>query len=308
MSSDPSSSPDERSPIATRDEPRHTLLRAAATTRPLAEVASLVNLLKQNGESPSPADEALRLAAVSRPVDEVRQLVVLLNEPPHADGEAGTTLRAAAMGRPIEDVAQLVTIFGPESDGSPIRGPEPAGPDTSGHAWPEQRPEGEGQRADEPPATGGGVGRLAGRRPGSGPARTRRAAPALASVLRWPAAVALLAVAAIHLPTDIAGLRAGDLAAGVSLAVTVLCLVLAVMLTVQDTVWTWAASATAAVGTVVLHSLAAGFGPVHLLRDSLGRSFAGSTTTVLACAAVAAALAGSVLLRRHKPAVAATDA
>ncbi|MEU6852908.1 hypothetical protein ABZ901_23645, partial [Actinacidiphila alni] len=123
-----------------------------------------------------------------------------------------------------------------------------------------------------------------------------------------PAAVALLAVGAIHLPTDIAGLRAGDVAAGVSLAIAALCLLLAVLLAVQDTVVAWVASAAAAVGTMALHSLAAGLGPVHLLRDSLGRSFAGSTTTVLVCAALAAALAGSALLRRQKSPVTVTDA
>lgn len=216
-----------------------------------------------------------------------------------------------------------VTVFGPGIDGPRTRGPEDrgprqAGPDTSGpggrssqnrsRRGAARQGQGQGQGTDGPSTARGGLGRLAGRRPTAGAACARSNAPSLDSALRRPAAVALLAVAAIHLPTDLAGLRAGDLAASVSSAITALCLVLAALLAVRDTVWIWAAGATAAVGTVALHSVAAGLGPVHLLRDSLGRSFAGSTTMVLACAAVAAALAGSALLRRQKPKVAATDA
>lgn len=313
MASDPSPIQNQLPPTAPGDEPRLTLLRTAATDRPLGEVASLVNLLNQTGESPSPGDEALRLAAVSRPVDEVHQLVTLLNEPPHPVDDAATTLRAAAMGRPIEEVAQLVAIFGPDKNGpddnesdqngpgrvesvAPAEAPRP--PESGGQQAPEVRrfPSVDARHAPKAAAEAGTV------------SRGRAVSSSMRSALRWPAAVALLVIGAIHLPTDIAGLRAGDVAASVSLVVAVLCVVLACLLAAQDTVWIWAASAAAAVGTVALHSLAASFGTVHLLRDSLGNSFAGSTATALVCAVLAAVLAGSALLRRQKPQPVVKDA
>lgn len=271
----------EHPPIGAGGEPRRTLLWTAATTRPLDEVASLVRLLKETGEVPSPGDEALRAAAVGRPLEEVRRLVGLLNEPPHGVGEADTALRAVATDRPIEDVAELVAILGVDKA---ARAEQPAQPVTVEPREP---------AAPQPQAT------LAVKAP---------APSAMGSPLRWPAAVALLVIGTIHLPADFAGLRSGDVGSAVSLGIAVLCLVLAIVLTVQDTVWTWAASAAAGIGTVALHSVASGFGSVDLLRHSLGNEFGWATTAAVCCAVLAAVLAGSALLRRQKPSVVANDA
>lgn len=335
MSLDPQSVQNDDPPVEPGNEPIRTLLWTAATIRPLDEVAALVSLLKRTGEFPSPGDEALRAAAVSRPVDEVRQLVAMLNEPPHETDEADTALRAVAVGRSIEDVAQLVNILGSEEDESGAPAAPRSAPPADGHA--DDRPGAHEQRFAEraeherqpepaarleapvPPTGAVRTGTAADAPAAPAPARRRtnpvvgRAAdrtvsPALRSVLRWPAAVALLVIGVIHLPTDFAGLRSGGYANGVSLVVTVLCLVLAVLLAVQDTVWVWAASALAAVAIVAAHSVAAGFGTVHLLANSLGSSFGWATTAAVVCAVLAAVLSGSALSRRQKTAGAPTDA
>ncbi|WP_328584562.1 hypothetical protein [Streptomyces sp. NBC_00370] len=337
MSLDPQPVQNDDLPVEPGNEPIRTLLWTAATIRPLDEVAALVSLLKRTGEFPSPGDEALRAAAVSRPVDEVRQLVAMLNEPPHETDEADTALRAVAVGRSIEDVAQLVNILGSEEDESGATAAPRSAPPADGHA--DERP-GAGaeeqrfaeraaqERQPEPAArleapvppvgaartstaSGAPAAPAAPRRrtnPVVGRTADRTVSPALRSVLRWPAAVALLVIGVIHLPTDFAGLRSGGYANGVSLVVTVLCLVLAVLLAVQDTVWVWAASALAAVAIVAAHSVAAGFGTVHLLANSLGDSFGWATTAAVVCAVLAAVLSGSALSRRQKTAGAPTDA
>ncbi|MEU9099704.1 hypothetical protein [Streptomyces sp. NPDC048361] len=120
------------------------------------------------------------------------------------------------------------------------------------------------------------------------------------SVLRWPAAVALLVIGAIHLPTDLRDLRSGDLAAGASLGIAAVCLTLALLLPLYDPLWAWMAGAAAALGIVVVHSLATGLNSVHLLRDSLGSTFTGATRLMVLCAVIAAALAATVLTRKPK--------
>ncbi|MFI5757276.1 hypothetical protein [Streptomyces sp. NPDC051569] len=317
------------------DEPIRTLLWTAATIRPLEEVAALVSLLKRTGEVPSPGDEALRAAAVSRPLAEVTRLVALLGEPPHEVGEADTTLRAAAVGRPIEDVAELVTILGAEetgeraltgadrpvaarvvAPGSPAISPVAAATDggsTTGRAR---------EHTMDGPVTAPSVAaEPVAAEPVSGEPATARSfvaksvgvaavvtrpltgahPPALRSVLRWPAAVLLFGCGMIHLPTDFAGLRSVGTADVLALAITALCLVLGVWLAVRDTTLIWAASAATAVGIVAAHALS-GSGGVNLLESSLGDSFIWARVVAVVCAAVAAVLSGSALIRREKPA------
>ncbi|MEU3501158.1 ankyrin repeat domain-containing protein, partial [Streptomyces hundungensis] len=78
MASDLSPIPDESHPDHPSDKSHLDVLRIAAMSRPLDEVASLAHLLNQTGEQPRPGDEALHMAAVSRPLDEVRELISLL--------------------------------------------------------------------------------------------------------------------------------------------------------------------------------------------------------------------------------------
>ncbi|MGW0776767.1 hypothetical protein ACWD01_24615 [Streptomyces sp. NPDC002835] len=286
------------------DQPIHTLLWTAATERPVAEVAALVSRLKRTGEVDSPGDLALRAAAVSRPLEEVRQLVALLNEYPHPLHEADTTLKAAAVDRPVEDVVRLVNMIGADAgdwrtaaDEAAAEEPRPsAGADAAETraAAPADAPK---KKSAWPKAALNGA--LA-----AGP-DGHSVSPALRSALRWPAALALFACGVVHLPTDVAGLRSGGYAETLSVAVMVLCLVVAVWLAVRDTELVWAAAAGLAVGVIALHTLA-GVGTMNLMQSSLGDSFGWARAAAVLCAGATASLAGSVLLRRRQPAPGAT--
>jgi len=104
----------------------------------------------------------------------------------------------------------------------------------------------------------------------------------------------------IHLPTGFSDLRSGAYGDGASVLIAVLCLMTAVLLLVQDTVWTWGAAAAVAAGLVVAHALTASLSDVDLLRNSLGRSPAWAAVAV-ACAVLTVLLAGAALLRRPQP-------
>ncbi|MFI2367949.1 hypothetical protein [Streptomyces sp. NPDC018833] len=132
----------------------------------------------------------------------------------------------------------------------------------------------------------------------SGPS-SHTVSPALRSPLRRPAAVVLFACGVIHVPTDLAGLRSGSYAETLSLALLVLCLVCAVWLAMRDTLVVWAAAAGLAVGTITLHGLAS-VGTVDLLNSSLGESFTWARAAAVLCAAAAAILSCSALVRRTR--------
>ncbi|MFJ4922918.1 hypothetical protein [Streptomyces sp. NPDC088725] len=144
----------------------------------------------------------------------------------------------------------------------------------------------------------------------AGPADARQrgfaASPALGSVLRWPATAALFVIGAIHLPTDLAGLRSGGYGQMLPMIVTALCLMLGLWLVLQDTAGVWAAAAVVAAGVFALHALA-GFGATDLLAGSLGDAFGGASAVAVMCAVIAAALAGSALVLRQKTADTARD-
>lgn len=293
------------------DEAVHTLLRTAATERPVEEVAALVARLQETGELSSPADVALRAAAVTRPLDEVRQLLALLNASGYDLHQAETTLRAAAVGRPVEDVVRLVGILGADSSdwrtttGGNTAAERNAEPGGQGHA-----------RVDGAAATAA----TAPKRRDRGAAKARRstldgalaagpgshvASPALRSVLRWPAALALFVCGVVHLPTDLPGLRSGGDAQALSMVVTVLCLACAAWLAARDTLIAWAAAAGAAVFVIALHGVA-GARTVELLSGSLGTTFAWAKALGLLSAVGIVCLAASALVR-HAKASGATD-
>ncbi|MDX2563926.1 hypothetical protein PV371_30355 [Streptomyces sp. TX20-6-3] len=293
------------------DEAVHTLLRTAATERPVEEVAALVARLQETGELSSPADVALRAAAVTRPLDEVRQLLALLNASGYDLHQAETTLRAAAVGRPVEDVVRLVGILG--ADSSDWR--TTAGGNTAAERNAE--PGGQGNaRVDGAAATAA----TAPKRRDRGAAKGRRstldgalaagpgshvASPALRSVLRWPAALALFVCGVVHLPTDLPGLRSGGDAQALSVVVTVLCLACAAWLAARDTLIAWAAAAGAAVFVIAVHGVA-GARTVELLSGSLGTTFAWAKALGLLSAVGIVCLAASALVR-HAKASGATD-
>ncbi|MDT9687017.1 hypothetical protein Q5762_01365 [Streptomyces sp. P9(2023)] len=293
----------------TGDEAIHTLLSTAATERPVEEVASLVARLQATGELSSPADVALRAAAVTRPLDEVRQLVALLNESGYDLHQAETTLRAAAVGRPIEDVVALVNILG--TDGSDWRS---AGADA------EERKAGRGKDDGERVGSDAAASKASKRPEGSakwprsaldgalaaGPG-SHTASSALRSVFRWPAAVALLVCGLVHVPTDLADLRAGGQAETLSVVVTVLCLLCGVWLAVRDTMIVWAAATGLAVGVIVLHALESG-GMVHLLNSGLAFTYTWAKAAALLSAVAVVMLAGSTVVRSARAAGAADSA
>ncbi|WP_189833567.1 hypothetical protein [Streptomyces zaomyceticus] len=309
--------PDDEAPAREEsgDEAVHTLLRTAATERPVEEVAALVARLQETGELASPADVALRAAAVTRPLDEVRQLLALLNASGYDLHEAETTLRAAAVGRPIEDVVRLVGILGADSGdrrstaGGDAGAKPDAAPGKRGHARVGR------VRAAAPAASAATApkkrdrGAAKGRKSvldgalAAGPSHV--ATPALRSVLRWPAALALFVCGLIHLPTDLAGLRSGGDAQALSAVVTVLCLACAVWLAARDTLIAWAAGAGAAVFVIAVHGVA-GARTVELLSDSLGTTFAWAKALALLSAVGIVCLSASALVR-HAKASGATD-
>ncbi|WP_260461999.1 hypothetical protein [Streptomyces lateritius] len=293
--------PDEEFPDKDEsgDEAVHTLLRTAATERPVAEVAALVARLQETGQLSSPADVALRAAAVTRPLDEVRQLLALLNASGYDLHQAETTLRAAAVGRPIEDVVRLVGILGTDSsDWQPAAAERKAAPGqdggahTGGNAGPKR-----GRRAAERPKAPLDGGLATG--PGS-----HTSSPALRSALRWPAAVALFACGLLHLPTDLTGLRSGGDAETVSVVVTVLCLVGAVWLAARDTLLVWAAVAGFAIVVIALHGVASAR-TVDLLSSSLGTTFAWAKALALLSAVAVVLLTGAAVVRHTRMAGAA---
>ncbi|MFJ2058068.1 hypothetical protein ACIOMM_19240 [Streptomyces sp. NPDC087908] len=290
------------------DEAVHTLLRTAATERPVEEVAALVARLQETGELSSPADVALRAAAVSRPLDEVRELLVLLNASGYDLHEAETALRAAAVGRPVEDVVRLVGILG--SDSAEWR---PAGGGDSG-GGPNPAPGPQDRKAGGAAARAGADPASAPKKRDRGAAKGRRstldgalasgpgshvATPALRSVLRWPAALALFACGLIHLPTDLAGLRSGGDAQALSAVVSVLCLACAIWLAARDTLIAWAAATGAAVFVIAVHGVASAR-TADLLGDSLGTTFAWAKALALLSAVGIVCLAASALVRHAR--------
>ncbi|MGW6568914.1 hypothetical protein [Streptomyces sp. NPDC054975] len=286
----------------TGDEAINTLLSTAATERPVEEVASLVARLQETGEVSSPADVALRAAAVSRPLDEVRQLLALLKASGYELHQAETTLRAAAVGRPIEDVVALVSILGTDSSDWQPTGAEikerkarrdqedraKAGKDAA--AASQKRPR---DSAQWPGAALDGA--LA-----SGPG-SHTAPSGLRSALRWPAAVALLACGLVHVPLDLAELRAGGQAEVLSVVVTVLCLLCGVWLAVADTMIAWAAATGLAVGVIVLHALESA-GMVDLQNSGLAFTYTWAKAAALLSAVAVVALTGANLVRYAKTA------
>ncbi|MEU7638080.1 hypothetical protein [Streptomyces sp. NPDC039016] len=112
-----------------------TLVWTAATTRPVEEVAALVELLKRSGDDPNPGDEALRVAAMTRPVSEVGPLLALLGQAPHTAEASYEALRAAAVGRSVDEVAQLIKLFDRAHEGRvPTVEPSDGGDFPDGHA------------------------------------------------------------------------------------------------------------------------------------------------------------------------------
>lgn len=88
-------------PLLAGDQAAHAL-RSAAAGRPVAELAHLVQLLNESGQT-AHAQEALNTAATARTVEDVAAMIPLLGSQVPAN-----VLHSAAATRPVEELAQLV--------------------------------------------------------------------------------------------------------------------------------------------------------------------------------------------------------
>ncbi|MHC3467084.1 hypothetical protein ACYF6T_00045 [Streptomyces sp. 7R007] len=252
-------------------------LRAVGVDRSVEDVTRLVALLTRPPRDADSADEAIRAAAEFRPVEEVTRLMGLLHQSsvePHCGQEAA---RAAATARPVEELVELIGRLSEERDAQvhddPLPPPE-ADPMTTFTEPEHVDPVDEDSRAPR---------RLA--RPPERPAPRR---------LSWPsliAAGALLLCAMLWFPLRRDGAPAA--AYGALLGVSVLCAVLAVLLTRRP------ALPVLAVAVVVPALLAAGQlyeGRFHSARVSQALDLTLAPAWAAGLAAVCASLAALTAL------------
>ncbi|WP_459648262.1 hypothetical protein [Kitasatospora sp. Ki12] len=254
-------------------------LQRAAATRPVEDLARLLALLRP--EAPAGADAILRTAVLTRSADDVALLAALLSTDPASGIQ--DALREAAAVRPVPDVAHLTQLLH-------------STPTASGPATEAATEEPETEEPPEDPDAGVRPPVDNGRRP---LARLRGAR----SPLRWSAAAALVASAGLHLSIVFPYWGQSPAAdAGFSTA-AVLCLVLAGLVVLRDSLWLWIAAAVTGVSTVV----------GYLMSDSIFVLDLGTTMTpwqtglgfaTIACALTLLALTALLATthRRRRPA------
>ncbi|MGP2436300.1 hypothetical protein [Streptomyces sp. JW3] len=305
-------------------------LRAVGVNRSVEDVTRLVGLLTRPPRHADSADEAIRAAAESRPVEEVTRLMALLHRTPlepHCGKEA---VRAAATGRPVEE---LVHLIGRLAEERPDRLGEPG--ERSARAPGDGAGEPAGSRpAEETPRPGGGLGAAltgAGRKSRDhvrGARRIRAAAarqsppehaeqrrdgraaerPArqpmsrVASLTTWLAVVVLAGCGVAFFPLHADGASARVY--GAALALSALCLLLALVMSVRPFVAVLAAAVVgpAALAAARLYAMTAAESRLDRLMDltlapawvALAVAVAASLTALTAlCVRVAALVPGS---------------
>ena len=254
-------------------------LRAVGTDRSVEDVTRLITLLTRPPRDADSADEAIRAAAESRPVEEVSRLMALLHRTPlepHCGQEAA---RAAAAARPVEELVELIGRLSQEREARAAR-PEPQSPDEEGTVEcgfpaPDSAPE--SAVADD-----------------RTPRRLTRTPPRPAARHPWPAliaAAALLLCAMLWFPVHQEGVSLR--AYGSAVAVSVLCALLAVLLTLRP------ALPALTLGVLVPAVLAAGRlyeGRFHSARLSRTLHLTLAPGWIAGLAAVCAALAALTAL------------
>ncbi|TDU74354.1 hypothetical protein [Streptomyces sp. KS 21] len=301
---------------ATSAEPIRTLLETAGTCRPLEEVAELVGLLKDTGQSPDHGHQTLRAAAVGRPVQDVALLVGILGtgeddrpsapSAPSAQSDPSAPEQTARAGEVPEapEAPEATPAVRSARPASPARRADPAGQrPVAPQARYEQRNEPLFEEPydepydDEPYESSEQYRRRPYGRTANGAPAARAGSGALRHVLRRPVAAALLLCGVLHLPGDLTALPSQTPTALLPLLATVLCLGLGALLAVRDTAAAWRAGAAGAVAVVALHVVGAvaGFDP---LEGAASASLAWAGATAVFCAAAAAVLAGLALLNR----------
>jgi hypothetical protein len=103
--------PDDTSIPAGHGDPVSALVHAAIADRPLEEVAHLITLLEQSPQYARATVDALRAVGTDRSVEDVTRLVALLTRPPRDADSADEAIRAAAESRPVEDVTRLMALL-----------------------------------------------------------------------------------------------------------------------------------------------------------------------------------------------------
>ncbi|MET8247628.1 hypothetical protein ABZV31_26365 [Streptomyces sp. NPDC005202] len=92
-------------------DPVRGLVQAAVSARPLEEIVRLVTLLEESPEYADAVVHVLRAVAVDRPVEDVARLVAELTRPPRPADSADDTIRAAVGSRCPEDVTRLMVLL-----------------------------------------------------------------------------------------------------------------------------------------------------------------------------------------------------
>ncbi|MFE5540992.1 hypothetical protein ACFQ78_35405 [Streptomyces sp. NPDC056519] len=122
---DPTGTTTPATPTGT--EPIRTLLETAGTCRPLEEVAELVTLLEETGQSPGHGHQTLRAAAVGRPIQDVALLVGILGTDTDTDTSADTDTDGdgGEEHKPPSDPGPDPRRSGPAYPGRVFRAPRP---------------------------------------------------------------------------------------------------------------------------------------------------------------------------------------
>ncbi|MFJ8308334.1 MULTISPECIES: hypothetical protein [unclassified Streptomyces] len=295
-----------------------TALRAAALDRPIEDVAALIASFGPDGIAPRPAGSPEEPVAIAPPAPDAA--VAVAEAPPIPDAvaaalaEALTAPIAVAAAQTVEPPApipvtaaqtEVPPAYIAEAAAQTVEPPAPIPAAATQTEVPPAPIPAAATQTEVPPAPTAVAAAQTEIPPTpdavpaaqtAAAARTGGLQP-VRSVLRWPAAVALLVIGAIHLPADFMDLRSENPGAGVSVIIAAVCLALACLLALHDPLWAWMAGAGAALGTMVIHSLAA----ERLLRNSLGSEFTGAPRLLVLCAIIAAVLATTVLARKLRP-------
>ncbi|UKY48366.1 hypothetical protein [Streptomyces inhibens] len=294
--------------------PGDEALRVAVVSRPVSEVAALFELLQAAPHTAESSHEALRAAAVGRSVEEVAQLIELFDRtkdggPGPYDHDSydtdpyGTSgpfpPGPGGPGGPVEPEPTRTMPVGLDPDVRPLGTAAQAAAASRGESMAHQPPPNRPPWAQRPDGTmphGGppwGAPSEASQQPGY-------AVPGvLRSVLRWPAAAALALCGLSHLPVNASHMQGAQAAAGLSMAIAVIYLLLAGWLAMRDTALVWTVSAAAAMVIIALHALSRS-GVLAPLGSGLGDAGMWPELMAVGLAIVSAGLAGAALLFRPR--------
>ncbi|MFF8310087.1 hypothetical protein [Streptomyces lydicus] len=298
--------------------PGDEALRMAVVSRPVSDVAALFDLLQADPHTVEAGHDALRAAAVGRSVEEVAQLIEMFDRtkdggadpygapdpyglsdpyPPGPGGPGGPMGLGGPTGPAEPEPTSPLHVLDP--DVRPLGNAAHAGGSGRLDAAPPQppnRPPWAQRPAGTPPQHGGPAwanGHDESRQPGY-------AMPGvLRSVLRWPAAAALALCGLSHLPVNASHLHGAQAAAGLSMAIALVYLLLAGWLAMRDTALVWTVSAAAAMVIIALHALSRA-GVLNPLGGGLGEAGMWPELMAVALAIISAGLAGAALLSRPR--------